>query len=886
MNFVQIRIQTNSIHGYLKWINEFAVGLLLICAILLSANSASAQSNDGVPTDFTLARPSNTSVLTEVGSMERALARAMPTMLRLEERDARFQLFVEVPAAAFRLDEAGRREDGGGIVPEGLGLGLGSDARPYVVKYACCEDTELFQAPRFDANIIERADVGTEVWVFDTFGVGLPNGITDCFGVPAPCPQLWAEVFSNDIGRAGYMPLTALFERRPIGERGATQFEVSFDRINRAFADSLAAEVITPQGCGDPGNTIVFRPSEFGYRDQFLGFGETELQSCERLIENPVVRDLMPCAGFEPDEPIFQRCIFATLDECRNGVQPTRPPAAGLSLCVASNRAGSGTCADCREWYDITGQSDAGWQTETELVNACRDELEVDGNTCNANNCIDFCQNWANTAFASACQRYLGPTDEKWFGDPADYECGEIPVGRTHPGFSQSTAVRDEAWGEPDFDWKVLETVMLPNPKVGTGAGGLLPSIFTQIRLGRIGDQRPVSISVADLTSRAERQEQTGAALDPMQFWLSLVPGPKSVALDTGARELDVLEAEICAFLPGNRIDLGEWNLNQNEDGLFAIIQEVDFGTVAFEQADLCVTVDLYVDPAASDIDAEDVQAAGIDVGDLVITSARVSGVDFTPGPATAGAAFTPLVDVIVRDVVGKTKALTTVFGNLDTPIEGRIFDYGLNRYATELGNALEDPLQDLLEEGLDEARAGVRESLSDVCDALSPAAPLGSPFHYFYRWVEWNCTGIAQNNLIRPFLPNDASAAAGCYDGTHYFTPADAGRTAWWTAYTGQTWYWAGFPDSGCRIAAVIRSEPDRAFWRPLRCGSFVFNAWFNNGPTPGGSFAAMIADTCREAGEVSLRDLYGTNEDLAKLYHILHPINPVAPFGELEIE
>jgi len=152
---------------------------------------------------------------------------------------------------------------------------------------------------------------------------------------------------------------------------------------------------------------------------------------------------------------------------------------------------------------------------------------------------------------------------------------------------------------------------------------------------------------------------------------------------------------------------------------------------------------------------------------------------------------------------------------------------------------------------------------------------------------AEWNCTGIAQNNVIRPFLPNETSAELGCYSGPNFFTTADAGRASWWTEYTGQSWYWAGFPDSGCRVAAELQANPDRAIWRPLRCASYVFNAWFNNGPTPRGSTRAqMVAASCQVHGENALRDLYGTNEDLAELYRIVHPRNPVAPFGELEIE
>lgn len=850
----------------------------------LEQGAANYERPDRLP--LTLAAPSHSAPLEDVGPAEATLAQG--GIVRERDVVSRFgriaqhrpRPFEPVPPSAFDsgLDRRPPRVTPG-IIPDGLGFDLGDDARPYVVKYACCTALELYAQPTFTAPVLGTMALSSEVWVFDFFGAGLPGGIASCAGVPAPCPHIWAEVFSNDLSRSGYVPLTSLFDRPMVGEVGQTTFEISFGRLNALLAGALQP-LIRPAGCATQDPYISLSGWDFGNRDAFFNPTSGEGTLCQPLIDDPYEFDLMSCSGLTSDDSQFAGCIYQSEAECAATPPPDRQPSATRSLCLEKPVFGAGTCGSCRAWYDETGQTNSGALTQDEFVDECLLAIE-DDDICSSTGCASDCANLMQSFKAAECANYIGPVDSKSFGNPIDYQCGEVPVGRTHPFLRYNTAV-DKFTGEPDPESKLLHIFNVPNIRFPSLSGTVGRAIPVNVTIGRLDAQRAATFSIPDLTTHDTRDVNSPATLDLRQIWYRMWPDEATVKIDNATRRVRALTIRVCGFVPGNRIDLGEAVFNQNEDGLWAVVRKIDFGVVDFRRVGLCMNMRAYVDPDASDLDSEDVFVELIEVTHVDIDDVRVDGIDFEWGPAVA----TPFIDNFFALIAISVEHAAALFNTSDSSAEQRVIDIAKSHFADQLIDEIEPEIKDALTNALEDARADFQDSLSDVCRVISPNSPRNHPFHFFYRYMNWNCAGITSNNLIRPFLRNAASAEAGCYDLNEFITPADAGRPAWWAAYTGQEWYWPGFPDSGCRIAAEISSRPDRAIWRPLRCATMVFNTWFNRGPAPAATLAGTVAATCSQHGEDSLRDLYGNGQDLVDLYNTVHPPSGgIEGSGDLEI-
>lgn len=765
-----------------------------------------------------------------------------------------------------------------GITPEGLRLTMGEDA-PYVVRYACCDDLELYAGANFNAPVIERMEVSSEVWVYDFLGAGLPQGIADCGGVPAPCPHIWAEVFSNDLSRSGYMPLSSLFARPMMGEAGQTTFEIGYGELNRRLAAALQP-LLRPAGCETPDDTITLHGHDFGHRDAFFDRNTGEGRLCQELINRRPEVALLSCSGINSDHPAFGGCLYRDPGECLAEMTPSRAPSTNLSACLITPVIGAGTCSDCRAWYDETGQTDSGALTQDELLLACERRLQNDDSViCEKGNCASQCAQRVRLHMGAACTNYIGEVDTRFFGNPVDYRCGEVPVGRTHP-FREHNILTDTFLGEADPDSKLLHIWGMPNLRFPTLESTLGRDLPVAVTMGRLDAQRPFRFSIPDLTTHGTREVNAPATLDLVQIWYRLWPDRDRVTIEGTRRNVRTLTARVCGFLPGSRIDLGQVVFNQNEGGLWAVVRKIDFGVVDFRHIGVCMNMQAYIDPTASNLAADDVTVELIEVTHVDIPDVTIEGIGFEWGPAAA----TPFLDHVFALVAISSEHAAAFFNTFDSPVERRFIDMAKSRLTDRLIDLVAPRIEDALTDALMDARANFDGSLSDVCDIIAPDAPRNHPLHFLYRYIDWNCAEIISRNQIRPFVRNAASTEAGCYDVNEYITPADFGRRAWWADYVGQEWYWAGLPDQGCRIAAELSARPDRAMWRPLRCATMVFNAWANDGAVPGRVLARMVADNCWQHGAASLRDLYGDGADLLDLYHTVHPpAGGLAPVGRL---
>ena len=880
-------------YGWLQ-IFLFSLGIILTTAPSGIAQTAGAVNIPTRPTlGLNLTASSHSTPHQTVSTAESALAKnAVPLILRHAD-ESRPRLFEPIPRSAFNSGITHPPSAGSGLVPEGLGFDLGAGARPYVVKYACCTDLELYAQPSFGASVVGTMAISSEVWVFDFFGAGLPSGIATCGTVPSPCPHIWAEVFSNDLSRSGYVPLSSLFNRPMTGEVGSTTFEISFRRLNNELGDALQSTLIRPPGCNAQDDVITVRGFEHGYNDLFFSTSRGDVQICQPLIDHPFDYKLSSCSSIAGNNPVFAGCIYQTKQECFNSAGPNRAPSQNLWMCVPQTDEpiyGAGTCGSCRQWYEETGQWNSGSQPATVLVDQCLSQVECQGSICEINDvpcqgngCTNLCEEWSRTYMGAACGNYVGPRDTKYFGNPVDYRCGEVPVGTTHPLRRYDTA-NEEITGEPDPNNKLILTWGFPNPQLlpGFPMGSALP---VSVMMGRLDDQKPFSFSIPDLSTHDTRHVQSPAQVNAEQLWYRLWPEETTVAINGQNRRVNALTIRFCGFLPGNRIDLGEATFRQNEDSLWPIIKSINFGVVEFDHLGLCTNMRAYLNPNVSNVSAQSVtvEPASDDDTHVDIPDTTIRDIDFGWG----GSVMMPLVDGPLQAVAITVEHAAALFNTADSSFERRVINMAKSRYADRLINAIEPEINSAITNALNDARTNTRESLSDVCAIISPDSPPNHPFHFYYRYVRWNCSGMATNNLIRPFLRNAASTEQGCYDRNEFITPADAGRTSWWTTYMGQEWYWAGWPDSGCRLAAEISSRPDRAIWEPLRCATFVFNAWFNRGPSPLAELANMVASSCRHRGENSLRDLYGSGDDLVDLYRAVHPPNGrIAPADGLRFQ
>ncbi len=421
------------------------------------------------------------------------------------------------------------------------------------------------------------------------------------------------------------------------GRLGSTTFEISYGRLNSFFATQLQS-LVRPGGCttSDPRRTI--RAFELQHRDAFFNREVGEITFCEPLINQPYSYRLTSCSALPEDDERLSECVYENdeIDECTSDQVPNRTGARNHFLCTKTPRTGAGTCGVCRPWYELTGQAANGWTNEVTLVDQCQVAREQDG-TCGAS-CRDACRFDMQTFHVSECGPYIGPTDTKTFGNPRDYRCGEVPVGRTNPDIQPDVIAGDGWKGDPDEVWKTLTTWQMPTPKPSRTNGFLGREIPVVAKIGRLEKQRASSFTIRDLGAHADRQIASPATMDLSQLWWQLRPADFTVRLDGDNRTVEGLAMHLCAFIPGNEIDLGEIVFNQNEDWLWAILRKVDAGTLTFERLRACMDFRAWLDPDANDPSAEDINVEFVKVSDIAIRNAQHSGLDFAWG----GANFLP----------------------------------------------------------------------------------------------------------------------------------------------------------------------------------------------------------------------------------------------------
>lgn len=795
------------------------------------------------------------------------------------------------------------------------------DARSRAVRYACCEDIDIRDAPTQAGTVVGQLDREEQVYVFNLFGPGLPSGLLGCLGTAAPCGTLWAEIYATDQRVAGFVPLNALFLRRAIPQADRLQYEIGFQLIHNGLAAGLQDALVAPPGCGDPSNVVLYRGSDLP-GDWVLSPDRRSRQSCNALLDVPPPSPLVPCAEIDSDAVQFAQCRYATEAECRSGASPDRAPSQALNYCQKVVVPQRDTCSTCRDWYALTGQDASGWQTVGELVDGCLarfeelgqcvpkpsapggrgidtpsagaglapvgvdpggefDPLDVPGapeplvsepdgpgslaaagGTSEAQSpCVGLCQEQLQTWRASSCRGYIGSADRKTLADHEDYECGEIPAGRTHPLYFLNLDT-GEMSGNPDPDWKWLRTIRLE---------GIDENLI--LRLGRLDQQRSFLGQINDLTRRRQgRFINLPSRLGQDHVWLRLAP-------ISGGR----LEVEVCAFIPGVPIDSVPVR-PQTTSPLGLLVEEIDLGGVTLDRVELCQPYKLSVNDNYRFV-VEPRQRGTVRIE---IVPGTLQGVDITYTPLTNGATLAAPIANVLLAALQVTTALAerwTETGNAEF-----LAEFVLLVYEEDLREDLVKTLQAAVDAGVEQLNdtVDIPELLGNVCGDLAPTVPLSNPTYWFNEFLRWQCEGFAADPNLRAFIPHAASAAQGCYAEDWYINPRDAAQDQWWTPYAGQSWAFnlTGSADRGCRVAGEVSSTLDRDTWPTLICAMAMHNTWLNgpNFPAPA-ALTAAIQNNCGGFVNLALRAYYGDGSDLQQLYIDANP--PTTPgMGGLRME
>ena len=465
--------------------------------------------------------------------------------------------------------------------------------------------------------------------------------------------------------------------------------------------------------------------------------------------------------------------------------------------------------------------------------------------------CIDRTQSWRT----AMCGQYIGPVDERRFGDIKDYECGELPIGYTHPGYRENTDT-GKMTGAPDENWKALTTLEMPGGKVAV------------VKLGRLGKQRAFSYQNLDLTTGAARSVSAPATMDARDFWLAFRPERTTVRINKQDVMKDTLFVDACIHLPGDEIDGGSVTYHPT-DKMYALIREIDLGRAEYSRIKMCAVARIYLD------DAYNPKLDWVDIYDVdfILTGDGLSGVDVKYGPAVlAAAAVLPVLRYAIATSLVTAKTALAVINHTD--FEVTLANYVIELKSDKLAKELLPDVKSAIIDALDSAKMDGKESLQDLCGKLDPNVNQSHPYYYFYKFLRWQCDGMTSSHSFRPFQPNDASVDNGCYDDGAFVTPADANANRWWKSYQGQQWAWPWWPDSGCRLGARISSNIDKGLWPTMSCATLTFNSWLNNGPQPAGaSLSQMISNNCRQAGINALTGYYGNGQDLIDLYLEANP-------------
>lgn len=775
------------------------------------------------------------------------------------------------------------------------------DSRPHVLRFACCEDIDIRDAPVQSGNVVGQLRQREQVHVYNLFGPGLPSGLAGCLGTGAPCGTLWAEILAVEQGVSGFVPLNALFIRDILPQPGRLQYEIGFQRLFDGLDAGLQDALVAPEGCGDPANVTTYRGSDLP-GDWVLSPSRTSRQSCGPLLEQPKPFALVSCEELDPSAAQFDNCRYRRVAECR-GDRPGRAPSGELSFCqeiIVPERA---TCSVCREWYALTGQDATGWQTVRALVDGClagipagescgipsgggggggggvdvpsasgdlaplggipdgefdpldqpgvpepleapSEELDLaaGGQTQAGSDCNSPCQDRLQTFWASSCRGYIGSADTKRLADHEDYECGEIPVGKTHPLYFLNMDT-GEMSGSPDPDWKWLTSFQLDAVDK--------PLI---VRMGRVLKQRSFLATVNDLSRRQEaRPINFASRLGPDHVWVRVRPISR-------AR----LELEACVFLPGVPIDTVPVRPDPTSTlGLF--VEEIDFGRATLDRIILCQPFVVSVnDDYRFEITPREGGSLQIEVVDGTFEAASVR---YTP-VTDAATVLLPVGNIFLAALQLGTSARLNGGGG-----DGDLAEFVLTLYADEVRETIVDGMQDAIDSGTARLNRAVDipEMLGSVCGDLAPVVGPSNPTFWFNEFLRWQCEGFAADPNLRAFQGHEESEAQGCYGSDWYINPRDAGGTHWWTPYAGQSWAFnlTGTPDRGCRVTGEISSDLDRDTWPTLICAMTMHNFWLNGPNFPqGAALRTAIQSNCGGFVNQALGAYYGSGDDLIDLY------------------
>lgn len=785
--------------------------------------------------------------------------------------------------------------------PPNHGIDTWSSGTMSLARFACCDGIAVRAEPEAGAPVVATIDQGEPVWLLDlTPSTGLQGAVADledcqangdCHSVVAEIAttssvDYQAEIFVPSLGVAGYVDFASLFVR-PVGAAaGEVLLETGFERIASVLQQGLDTAF---QGgtCGDAANSVTVNA---GFHDKHYDPTSKAETTCDAALACPDWKTVS-CEDLVPGDEGFDACRYTSLAQC-GGPAPAGDASATKLACVRNVCPGKGTCGACREWFAETGQDVTGWKTETQLVDECiadlyaqQDDDDIPLQCLGDISCVDYCQLAMQTENVAACSRYIAAHDSRMYADPSDYACGEVPIAETHPGYWFYSNIGEWS-GEPDAYWKELESF----------------SLFSQhhvFEMGRLDYQTPISFSTPDLGDGGDAHvEQLGRELTARNVWISLTP---TVVDDDVFDWLDgdersALGLNVCAHVPGISVRGPDMDYDP-DDTPFFLISHIDFGAGSVDRADLCAmgvaTVDDAFEPKLAWLDAS-LSLVGIDYG----------GVEVNKGPGfwllAAASKLVPVVGEILAHVVLSAvfvEELVEGLVNL-TDLDSWLADFLLRVYEANVTSTVLDQLNAETRSALGGLDLDAEERLATVCEQLDPGVSSSHPYYWFYRHLQAECERVTASAAVDPIVPNETSAAQGCYEPESLFTPDDAGEGHWWQQYMWQDWYFPFWEEAGCRIGTRVEAVADPATWPVLRCAAAVFNAHANGlvfGPdetTSGldflktdaappteeeqfealGSLAFMMKEACGAIGHWALEDLYGDGADVAALWKHNH--------------
>lgn len=778
------------------------------------------------------------------------------------------------------------------------------DESTSLLRYACCDDVPVYEDAARDSDVIATLAKAEVVWVLDLLpSTGLQSAMDDleACGAAGTCRSVvtelaqrsnvdyFAVVFLPEAGVSGFVDLPALTVRPVDATPGEVVLETGFGRIAKSLRTALD-ERFHGGSCGDPANTYTVHAYS---KDLYYDPSTLEDHTCDSALACDDWR-VASCDDLDADDEGFEACVYESVGEC-GGPTPDRDPSSERVACVKNVCPGKSTCGVCREWFAATGQDETGWQTEIELVDSCvqalwankpdPDDADPPIECIGDPDCTTYCQQFVQTWNVSACGRYVAAWDSRSFADAMDYECGELPVGETHPTLWYYNAVGEWS-GEPDYDWKEIGSFDLFDR----------PHRFD---LGRLDSQDAISFSTPDLTLHGGAHGQAlGNEIGARNLWLAIDPAPVDEDVVEGIEgERAGVFLNACVHVPGVSFRGPDVEYDP-DDTPFFLIESIDFGSGSIDRADLCAfgaaALDDELAPQLTWLDAS-----------LSLDDIEYGGAEVNKGPGfwllAAASRLVPVVGEILQHVIlGAVLVEEIVEGVISgTDLDSWFVDFLLRAYESKVTDRILEVLNEETRQALRDLDLDAQGRLATLCDELDPGVGPAHPYYWFYRHLRGECERVQETGALDPVVSNDASRDQGCYGEDALFTPDDAESGAWWQQYAGQEWYFFFVPDSGCRVGTRVEATLDSASWPVLRCGAATLNAYWNNGfvgevpdttsgiglltgevpgPTPEEQFEAlgelgwMVKEACSAAGHLALEDLYGDGRDLAELWRAKH--------------